>query len=160
MKNYTTKTAALKATTIDTRKIDAKKIYINGEQFDPSQIEGDYNSVVWKMTIQSAIIDKSNNYNVIDLDQDGKLFIELSNKDNTNDIDFNDWFVSRIFINGNEIIPELLNETTSGCGKYYKLWEQGDNWDEIYGGITNDSTLVIHMTISKRCGAATNDFYN
>jgi hypothetical protein len=48
----------------------------------------------------------------------------------------------------------------SGYGKHYRLWEEGDNWDEIYGGITNDSILVIHMTISKRCGAATADFYN
>jgi hypothetical protein len=43
MKNYTTQTAALKATTIDTRlldakRIDTKKLFINGELFDPSQI--------------------------------------------------------------------------------------------------------------------------
>ena len=39
MKNYTTKTAALKATTIDTRLLDAKridteKIFINGEELN------------------------------------------------------------------------------------------------------------------------------
>lgn len=43
MKNYTTQTAALKAVTIDTTKLDAKqidtkKLFINGELFDPSQI--------------------------------------------------------------------------------------------------------------------------
>ena len=43
MSNYTTQTAALKAVTIDTAKIDAKqidtkKLFINGELFDPSQI--------------------------------------------------------------------------------------------------------------------------
>lgn len=42
MSNYTTQTAALKAVTIDTAKIDAKqidtkKLFINGELFDPSQ---------------------------------------------------------------------------------------------------------------------------
>lgn len=68
MKNYTTQTAALKATTVDTRILDTKILKINGETFDPSQIEGDYNSVVWKMTIGAAMTDKSNVYNVIDLD--------------------------------------------------------------------------------------------
>jgi hypothetical protein len=42
MSNYTTQTAALKAVTIDTAKLDAKridtkKLFINGELFDPSQ---------------------------------------------------------------------------------------------------------------------------
>jgi hypothetical protein len=68
MKNYTTQTASLKATTIDTRILDTKILKINGETFDPSQIEGDYYSVVWKMTIGAAMTDKSNTYNVIDLD--------------------------------------------------------------------------------------------
>ena len=44
MSNYTTQTAALKAVTIDTAKLDAKqidtkKLFINGELFDPSQIK-------------------------------------------------------------------------------------------------------------------------
>lgn len=42
MSNYTTQTAALKAVTIDTAKLDAKqidtkKLFINGELFDPSK---------------------------------------------------------------------------------------------------------------------------
>jgi hypothetical protein len=68
MKNYTTQTASFKATTVDTRILDTKILKINGETFDPSQIEGDYNSVVWKMTIRAAINGNSNTYNVIDLD--------------------------------------------------------------------------------------------
>ena len=68
MKNYTTQTAALKATTVDTRILDTKILKINGETFDPSQIEGDYNSVVWKMTIGAAINAKSEICNVVDLD--------------------------------------------------------------------------------------------
>jgi hypothetical protein len=73
MSNYTTQTAELHAVKVDTRvlnsnKIDTKKLFINGELFDPSQIEGDYNSVVWKMTIGAALNAKSNTYNVIDLE--------------------------------------------------------------------------------------------
>ena len=45
MRNYTTKTAALKATTIDTRLLDAKridtqKLFVNGSEFDPSNLSG------------------------------------------------------------------------------------------------------------------------
>ena len=40
MRNYTTKTAALKATTIDTRILDTKVLKINGEVFDPSNTGG------------------------------------------------------------------------------------------------------------------------
>ena len=56
MKNYTTQTAALKAVTIDTHlldahKIDTKKLYINGELFDPSQIKESPNDALFQMMI-------------------------------------------------------------------------------------------------------------
>lgn len=38
MSDYTTKTASLKATTIDTRFIETKVLKINGEIFDPTNI--------------------------------------------------------------------------------------------------------------------------
>ena len=56
MKNYTTQTAALKATTVDTRlldakQIDTKKLFINGTQFDPSQIKESPNEATFSMMI-------------------------------------------------------------------------------------------------------------
>lgn len=56
MKNYTTQTASLKVTTIDTRKIDAKqidteKLFINGTQFDPSQIKESPNEAMFMMLV-------------------------------------------------------------------------------------------------------------
>lgn len=56
MKNYTTQTAALKATTVDTRlldahKIDAEKLFINGTQFDPSQIKESPNEAMFSIII-------------------------------------------------------------------------------------------------------------
>jgi hypothetical protein len=35
----------------------------------------------------------------------------------------------------------------------------GDTWSEIYGGITNDTELVVHMTISVPKGPAVDNFY-
>lgn len=56
MSNYTTQTAALKAVTIDTAKIDAKqidtkKLFINGELFDPSQIKESPNEAKFMLVI-------------------------------------------------------------------------------------------------------------
>ena len=39
MSNYTTRTAALKATKIDTRILDTKVLKINGEKFEQSSIK-------------------------------------------------------------------------------------------------------------------------
>lgn len=74
MSNYTTKTAALKATTVDTRildakQIDTKKLFINGELFDPSQIKESPNEAIFAMlvddtgfSLQSKKLDQSGNY--------------------------------------------------------------------------------------------------
>jgi hypothetical protein len=56
MSNYTTKTAALKATKIDSRlldakQIDTKKLFINGELFDPSKIKESPNEAMFQLMI-------------------------------------------------------------------------------------------------------------
>ena len=62
MSNYTTQTAALKAVTIDTAKIDAKqidtkKLFIDGELFDPSQIKESPNEAMFVFTISPNLED-------------------------------------------------------------------------------------------------------
>jgi hypothetical protein len=64
MSNYTTQTAALKAVTIDTAKIDAKqidtkKLFINGELFDPSQIKESPNQI---FTLLIVLADSTGNH--------------------------------------------------------------------------------------------------
>lgn len=59
MSNYTTQTAALKATTVDTRlldakQIDTKKLFINGTQFDPSQIKESPNDATFVMVVKDT----------------------------------------------------------------------------------------------------------
>ena len=63
MKNYTTQTAALKATTVDARlldakQIDTKKLFINGTQFDPSQIKENPNEAMFSMMIMPTPTDE------------------------------------------------------------------------------------------------------
>jgi hypothetical protein len=62
MSNYTTKTAALKATKIDSRvldakQIDTKKLFINGELFDPSQIKESPNEAMFIFSIYPNLED-------------------------------------------------------------------------------------------------------
>ena len=64
MSNYTTQTAALKAVTVDTRLLDAKrintkKLFINGSEFDPSQIKSPVETVVYMFTfVGGEVVEK------------------------------------------------------------------------------------------------------
>lgn len=83
MSDYITKTASLKATTIDARKIDTKKLFINGELFDPTNV-----GKVKRLEITWA----DGYYN------DGYWGYEM-----TNDVSGGEWYPLSIYINGNEV---------------------------------------------------------
>lgn len=62
MSNYTTHAASFKATNIDTRaldakRIDTKKLFINGIQFDPSQIKESPNEAIFQLIVQPNLED-------------------------------------------------------------------------------------------------------
>ena len=66
MSNYTTHAASFKATNIytralDAKRIDTKKLFINGELFDPSQIKESPNQIIMILAI---IFDSSNGNHV------------------------------------------------------------------------------------------------
>lgn len=84
MSDYTTQTASLKATTIDTRKIDSKqidaeKIYINGELFDPSDKQIKFvQSTIGQAKTANAPIDIPLEGNVItQTSVEGEFFVAL-----------------------------------------------------------------------------------
>ena len=75
MKNYTTQTAALKATTVDTRlldakQIDTKKLFINGTQFDPSQIKESPNEALFGMIVAPSTAEENGFYTIASLKLD------------------------------------------------------------------------------------------
>lgn len=88
MSDYITKTASLKATTIDARKIDTKKLFINGELFDPTNV-----GKVKRLEITWADGYWSD-------DNDGYWGYEM-----TNDVYYSggEWYPLSIYINGNEV---------------------------------------------------------
>ena len=75
MKNYTTQTAALKATTVDTRLLDAKQIdterlFIKGTEFDPSQIKESPNEALFGMTVAPSTDEENGFYTFVSLKLD------------------------------------------------------------------------------------------
>ena len=83
MKNYTTQTAALKATTVDTRlldakQIDTKKLFINGELFYPSQKKESPNDAMFQMSIIPTPSDE----------EKGVYFLESTKRNSDGDIMF------------------------------------------------------------------------
>lgn len=70
-KNYTTKTASLKATTVDTRILDAKKITINGEHVVSNIQDGRGHLANDELDIWNSYVTKDKNGNVI-IDRDAK----------------------------------------------------------------------------------------
>lgn len=89
MSDYITKTASLKATTIDARKIDTKKLFINGELFDPTNV-----GKVKRLEITWADGYWSD-------DNDGYWSYEMT----INDVYYSggEWYPLSIYINGNEV---------------------------------------------------------
>lgn len=90
MSNYTTRTASLKATTIDTRKIDAKqldakKIYIDGELFDPSDKEIKFiQSTIGQAKTANTPIDVPIEGDVItQTSVEGEFFVGVNDTDNS-----------------------------------------------------------------------------
>lgn len=90
MSYYTTKTASLRATAIDTRKIDAKqidteKIYINGELFDPSDKQIKFvQSTIGQAKTVNGIIDVPTESDIItQTSVEGEFFVGVKNNDNS-----------------------------------------------------------------------------
>ena len=75
MKNYTTQTAALKATTVDTRlldakQIDTKKLFINGTEFVPSQIKESPNDAMFGLIVSPSTAEENGFYTFVSLKLD------------------------------------------------------------------------------------------
>lgn len=129
MRNYTTKTAALKATTIDTRILDTKVLKINGEVFDPSNIGGG---------VKQLTVKWSDGF----LHDDGAWSFELYINE-----DYylgSQWMPHKIYINYKEVMCEFYEYAG---GWMFCVVQPGDNLSEIYGGITNDTPVTIYYSL-------------
>lgn len=131
MKNYTTQTAALKATTVDTRLLDAKILKVNGENIKEISINN-YVRV----------------YNVSDVYVDGTLFTNFVTDGLTSSIgdEACTFRINNVKIKGKHITCPIYYEVGNA---FIQLWEQGDDLTQIYGGLTSDSKIEVVFTIVK-----------
>ena len=135
MKNYTTQTAALKATTIDTRILDTKILKINGETFDPSNAGGGVK--IWNGKWSDGT------FNTCDATDTGvwcseNIFWNLHNVFGAG------YFPYKLYINGHEVMCKMVED--AHAWDFY-VAQPGDNLSEIYGGITNDTPVTIYYSL-------------
>jgi len=104
MSDYTTKTASLKATIIDARKINAKqidteKIYINGKLIDSSTIETD---VATRLAFTVSSVNNTLSYEGYQINlTNGTLTLTKTNGEITT------WQPIQITINGNSLMTQF-----------------------------------------------------
>ena len=137
MKNYTTRTAALKAITIDTRVLDAKridtdKLYVNGQSVE-NLGGGTFVQV----------------YNVSDVSSMGKLFTNFNIDWSASTDVGNTPCVFRIIevkVGGMHVTCPIGYEVGNA---WIKLWDEGDDLTQIYGGLTADTKIEVIFAIVK-----------
>lgn len=133
MSDYTTKTASLKATNIDTRFIETKVLKINGEIFDPTNVgKVKKLEITWGDGYQS---DDNNG-------KGGYWSYEMY----INDVYYSggEWYPLSIYINGNEVCCE--KEQYAGGWMFY-VAESDDDLSQIYGGITDTTPVTIYYQL-------------
>ena len=148
MKNYTTQTAALKATTVDTRLLDAKqidteKLFINGELFDPSDKQIKFiKSTIGEAKTANGSIDVPTESDIItQTSVDGEFFVGVKSEANYY------YHILGIYLRKNSTEGYFEINVDVNPKNYYgytfKLWESGDVMSELYGGISDDTQIIV-----------------
>ena len=143
MKNYTTQTAALKATTIDTRILDTKILKVNGETFDPSDKQIKFiTSTIGEAKTANGIIDVPTESDIItQTSVDGEFFVGVKSEANFY------YHILGIYLRKHSMQGYIeLNVDVNPIDYYgytFKLWENGDVMSELYGGISDDTQIIV-----------------
>jgi len=130
MSDYTTKTASLKATIIDTRFIETKVLKINGELFDPTNVG----------KVKRLEITWADGY----YDDNNRWGYEMT----INDVYYTggEWYPLSIYINSNELCCE--KKEYAGGWMFY-VSEPDDDLSQIYGGITDTTPVTIYYKLQE-----------
>lgn len=132
MSDYTTKTASLKATTIET-----KVLKINGEIFDPSAIE---TASATKLTFTVSSVNNTLSYEGYQINlTNGTLTLTKTNGEITT------WQPIQITINGNSLMTQFYKEEASWKTV---LWEAEDDLTLLYGGVSDTSVIEVVIIVN------------
>ena len=149
MSNYTTKTAALKAVTIDTttvdaKRIDTKKLFVNGSTLEEVILQTSpkgINNAVRFSTTFGSIKDKEIQQDEWYIGINGGTFhIQNLSLSGT-------WQVVQLVINRSVVSPHWeVYDWEWDC----QLWEDGDDLSQIYGGINDNTVISILVAIHEQ----------
>ena len=139
MRNYTTQTAALKATTIDTRLLDAKridtqKLFVNGVSID--ELGGsDDNYKIIKTTFKKKDVWVGNW-------GDGRLAVQFEPYSPVTGeyCEGRGFYPFELYINGH---PVTCAKDCYAGGWCFFIADVSDDLSEIYGGITDETEMTI-----------------
>ena len=143
MSDYTTQTAALKATTIDTRILDTKILKVNGETFDPSDKQIKFiTSTIGEAKTANGIIDVPTESDIItQTSVDGEFFVGVKSEANFY------YHILGIYLRKHSMQGYIeLNVDVNPIDYYgytFKLWESGDVMSELYGGISDNTQIIV-----------------
>lgn len=137
MSNYTTHAASFKSTTIDTRalnakRIDTQKLFVNGQSVE---------NLGGGTFVQL--------YSVNDVENDGYLFTKFDTNWSAVPQIGNTPCVFRILevkVKGMHVTCPITYEVGNA---WIKLWDEGDDLTQIYGGVTADAKIEVIFAIVK-----------
>ena len=151
MRNYTTKTVALKATTIDTRllnakRIDTQKLFVNGVSIDELQGKGGgINNAVKISTTVGSILDNeitTGGYTVRIIRGDYGAILQIEDG-------FGGYSMTPVAtcIHADQVV---LSWTTFHSGWECFLWQSDEDYTQLYGGLNENSVIDIYILIHEQ----------
>ncbi len=153
MNNYTTQTASLKATTVDTRLLDAKrintqKLFIEGSTLEEVILQTSPKSINNAVKISTTIGSIMNNQ-VLSGELGLKIWNSSSSESYILDIycDSTKYTPVQVMINGRVIHLDLTPYAEGWNGE---IWKANDILSEIYGGISDATMIEVLMIVHEQ----------
>lgn len=148
MKNYTTRTASLKAITIDTRLLNTEKLNINGETLEDVILRTSPKGINNAVKISTTIGSIKNDSTVTSGDyqiglEGGVLWVRR-----VDGISGYSWQPIQVVLNGNVVFS--ASEINQQGHWEMLLWDDSDDLTKIYGGLTDDSIVEILIIINEQ----------
>lgn len=153
MKNYTTQTAALKATTIDTRfldvsRVDAKKLFVNGESLEDVILQTSPKGVNNAVKISTTIGSIKNDSIVISGDYQISLSGGILWISRVDGISGHSWQPVQVVLGG-EVVLSKWGLHQAGHWEMF-LWEDDDDLSQIYGGVGDGDLVEVIIIIPEQ----------
>jgi hypothetical protein len=148
MKNYTTQTASLKATTIDTRILDTKFLNVNGESLEDVILQTAPKGINNAVKISTTIGSIKNGSTVMSGDYKIGLTSGMLWVSRVDGISGHSWQPVQVVLGG-EVVLSKWERHVAGHWEML-LWEYNDDLSQIYGGVSDDDLVEVLIIIPEQ----------